>query len=75
MIGVWVYASRPVLVGITNRLTYAQRFALAPVPFVAGTDLELLATLDPTKYANGYYKLRLSVTGAGATKSCISDNR
>lgn len=46
LIGVWVYVSRPVLVGVTNRLVYAQRFALESVPFIHDEDDDLLGLLD-----------------------------
>ncbi|MBI5503521.1 MAG: hypothetical protein HY899_01860 [Deltaproteobacteria bacterium] len=46
LIGVWVYVSRPVLVGTTNRLAYAQRFALESVPFIHEADDNLLWLID-----------------------------
>jgi|GEM_PF-1961192 len=46
LIGAWVYVSRPVLVGTTNRLAYAQRFALESVPFIKEEDDNLLWLID-----------------------------
>jgi len=46
LIGVWIYVSRPVLVGITNRLVYSQRFALESAPFISPEDDDLLWLID-----------------------------
>ena len=46
LIGVWVYVSRPVLIGSTNRLLYAQRFALESTPQISAEDDDLLWLID-----------------------------